>query len=217
VLDRLADGERCLRQRRRDPPRRCGRGRLLDALLHEEQSDGITPFLVVPASTAVALQASAPLEEVHLLRDETADMAWAIERIVEGPLGDPVTNTSVPAPAAAPASLPAALAYQLAGPLPANWFPLLPTADGLALVAGTVEGSDQAPASRLLQRLSTAGFQLPQHEISRSGLRLDRVANRTRTSGGDAKLWVARRRHIGAGEASSGLRYDEAIPAGQED
>ena len=146
-------------------------------------------------------------------------MAWAIERIIEGPLGDPATSTPVPAPAAPP-SVPAALAYQLASPLPANWFPLLPVATpagGLELVAGTVEGSDQAPATRLLQRLSAAGFQLPQHEISRSGLRLDRVANRTRTSGGDAKLWIARRRHIGAGEASSGLRYDEAIPADQEE
>ena len=181
-----------------------------------DQGGGITPFLVVPASAAAALQASAALEEVHLLRDETADMAWAIERIVEGPLGDPGTNTPVPVPAA-PASVPAALAYQLASPLPANWFPLLPTADDLALVAGTVEGSDQVPASRLLQRLSAAGFQLPQHEISRSGLRLDRVTCRTRTCDGDAKLWIARRRHIGAGEASSGLRYDEAIAADQQD
>ena len=185
----------------------------------DQNGGGIAPFLVVPASAAAALQASAPLEEVHLLRDETADMAWAVERIIEGPLGDPVTSTPVPTPAA-PASVPSALAYQLASPLPANWFPLLPVVtatDGLALVAGTVEGSDQAPASRLLQRLSIAGFQLPQHEISRSGLRLDRVTCRTRTSDGDAKLWVARRRHIGAGEASSGLRYDEAIPADQED
>jgi hypothetical protein len=186
----------------------------------DQNGGGIAPFLVVPASAGAARQASAPLEEVHLLRDETADMAWAIERIIEGPVGDPVTSAPVPGPGpAAPAGVPAALAYQLASPLPANWFPLLPVvtpAGGLALVAGTVEGSDQAPASRLLQRLSVAGFQLPQHEISRSGLRLDRVASRTRTCDGGAKLWIARRRHIGAGEASSGLRYDEAIPADQD-
>lgn len=184
----------------------------------DRSGGGITPFLVVPASAAAALQASAPLEQVDLLRDETADMAWAVERIIEGPLGDPVVSTPVPVPAA-PASVPAALAYQLASPLPAKWFPLLPvtSADGLALVVGTVEGSDQVPASRLLQRLSAAGFQLPQHEISRSGLRLERVTGRTRTCDGNAKLWIARRRHIGAGEASSGLRYDQAIPAGQED
>ena len=184
----------------------------------DQNGGGIAPFLVVPASAAAALQASAPLEQVDLLRDETADMAWAIERIIEGPLGDPVTSTPVPAPAAPP-SVPAALAYQLASPLPANWFPLLPvrSAGGLALVAGTVEGSDQAPATRLLQRLSAAGFQLPQHEISRSGLRLDRVICRTRTCDGGAKLWIVRRRHIGAGEASSGLRYDQAIAASQED
>jgi hypothetical protein len=185
----------------------------------DQNSGGIAPFLAVPASAGAALQASAPLEEVHLLRDETADMAWAVERIVEGPLGDPVASTPVPTPVA-PASVPAALEYLLQSPLPANWFPLLPVvtaSDGLALVAGTIAGSTQSPATRLLQQLSVAGFQLPQHEISRSGLRLDRVTCRTRTSDGNAKLWVARRRHIGAGEASSGLSYDEAIPAGQED
>jgi hypothetical protein len=53
--------------------------------------------------------------------------------------------------------------------------PVVTPAGGLALVAGTVEGSDQSPASRLVQRLSTAGFQLSQHEVGRSGLRLDRV------------------------------------------
>jgi hypothetical protein len=185
----------------------------------DQNGGGTAPFLAVPASAAAALQASAPLEQVDLLRDETADMAWAIERITEDPLGDPVTSTPVPAPVA-PASVPAALEYLLQSPLPANWFPLLPVvtaSGGLALVAGTVEGSTQPPATRLLQRLSAAGFQLPQHEISRSGLRLDRITCRTRTSDGNAKLWIARRRHIGAGEASSGLSYDEAIPADQED
>jgi len=185
----------------------------------DQNGGGIAPFLVIPASAAAALQASAPLEEVHLLRDETADMAWAIERIIEGPIGNPITDTPVPT-ATIPANAPAALAYQLATPLPANWSPLLPVvtpAGGLALVAGTVEGSDQTPASRLVQRLSFAGFQLPQHEVSRSGLRLERVTCRTRTSDGDAKLWVTRRGHIGAGEASSGLRYDDVLPAGHED
>ena len=82
----------------------------------------------------------------------------------------------------------------------------------VALVAGTVEGGPDAPSGRLVKRLSASGFQLPEEEVSRAGVRLERVACRTRTSDGRSRLWVARRRHIGAGEASSSLRYDEARP-----
>ena len=175
---------------------------------------GIAPFLVVPSSAAAARQVSAPIEETHLLRDETADMAWAIERIVPGPTGLP--QPEPPPPSAPPLSgAPAPLAYQLATPLPANWFPLLPMrtpAGAVALVLGTVDGGPRAPSGRLAQQLARAGFQLPEEEVSRSGLRLQRVACRSRSADGTAQFWIARRRQIGAGEASSGLRYDLASP-----
>jgi hypothetical protein len=40
---------------------------------------GLAPFLIVPSSAAVSSLEGEAVEEVHLLRDETADMAWAIE------------------------------------------------------------------------------------------------------------------------------------------
>jgi len=183
----------------------------------DQTSGGTQPFLIAPASASAALQASAPLEELHLLRDETADMAWAIERIVENTIGTPITLNPTPE-ATTPTNPPVPLAYELATALPANWFPLLPIpSNELVLVAGTVEGSSQTPATLLLQQLSSNELQLPQHEISRAGLKLQRVACRTRTREGSSTLWVARRRHIGAGEASSGLRYDQAqtVPGNQ--
>jgi hypothetical protein len=89
-------------------------------------------------------------------------------------------------------------------------------AGGLALVAGTVEGSDQSPASRLVQRLSTVGFQLPSTRPAAPAC--GSIASRAAPHpDGDAKLWIARRSHIGAGEASSGLRYDEGLPVGNKD
>lgn len=181
----------------------------------DKGSGGAAPFLVVPASASAALQAGSVLEEVHLLRDETADMAWAIERAVEGPTGTPVFE-SPPSPPPPASGAPAPLVYQLASRLPASWFPLLPVPTagvGVALVTGTVDDGSRAPSGRLVRQLSTEGFQLPEHEVSRAGLRLERVACRTRLSDGNAQLWIARRRHIGAGEASSGLRYDETRPA----
>jgi hypothetical protein len=55
----------------------------------DQSTGGTQPFLITPASASASLQASTPLEELHLLRDETADMAWAIERIVENTTGTP--------------------------------------------------------------------------------------------------------------------------------
>lgn len=184
----------------------------------DRESGGPAPFLVVPSSSAVSMLTGGPLEEVHLLRDETADMAWAIEHVVEGPTGAPQLE-QVPAPSPAPAGVPVPLAYQLQSPIPPSWFPLMPVVTpggSVALVAGTVEGGPNAPSGRIVNRLSASGFQLPEEEVSRAGIRLERVPCRTRTSDGRSRLWIARRRHIGAGEASSGLRYDEARPVEPE-
>jgi hypothetical protein len=176
----------------------------------DQASGGPAPFLVVPARAAA--QESEPLEEVRLLRDETADLAWAIEHLVQGPSGAPRLEP----PAASPASVrgaPAPLVYQLSTTPPPSWFPLLPvtTPEGpIALIGGTVDGRPHAPSGRLLQKLFSPGFQLPDREITRAGVLLHRVACRTRTADGSTRLWIARRKYIGAGEASSGLRYDEA-------
>jgi hypothetical protein len=178
----------------------------------DRTNGGLAPFLVAPSSAAAASLVGGAIEEVHLLRDETADMGWAIARIVEGPTGAP--RAELPAlPSGAPLGAPASLVYQLTTPLPPSWFPLFPvqTAGGaIALVAGTVDGGPRAPLGRLVQRLSVAGFQLPEEEIGRAGVRLQRVACRSRSSDGKMHLWIARRKQIGAGEASSGLRYDQA-------
>jgi hypothetical protein len=178
----------------------------------DRTSGGLAPFLLVPASAASASLASGAIEEVHLLRDETADIAWAIEHVVEGPTGAPRMEPAAPT-LTPPADAPARLAYQLATPLPPSWFPLLPVqtvAGAIALVVGTVEGGPRAPSGRLVRRLSTPGFQLPEEEIGRAGVRVQRVACRSRSSDGKMYLWIARRKQIGAGEASSGLRYDLA-------
>ena len=177
----------------------------------DHTSGAPAPFLLVPASAASASLTGRVLEEVHLLRDETADIGWAVEHIVEGPTGAPRPETPLP-PSSPPAGAPAPLVYQLATPLPASWFPLLPVQaarGAIALVAGTVDGGPLSPSGRVVRRLSAHGFQLPEEEIGRAGVRLQRVACRTRSSDGKMHLWIARRKQIGAGEASSGLRYDQ--------
>jgi hypothetical protein len=171
------------------------------------------PCLVVPAVTSASMLTGAPIEDVHLLRDETADMAWAIERIVESPLGNAEPEPLPPTPTPA-AGAPAGLIYQLNTPLPASWYPLMPDQTGGAvhLLAGTVEGQ-APPRGRIVSRLSATGFQMPDGEVPRSGVRVLRIVCRARSADGQSHLWIARRRQIGAGAASSGLRFDVATPA----
>ena len=177
----------------------------------DRTSGGLAPFLLVPASAAAASMTSGAVEEVHLLRDETADIGWAVEHVVEGPTGVPRLESPPPS-ASRPAGSPTPLVYQLATPLPPSWFPLPVRTDrgAIALVAGTVDGGPRSPSGRVVRRLSAPGFELPEEEIGRAGVRLRRIACRTRLSDGKMQLWMARRKQIGAGEASSGLRYDLA-------
>ena len=77
------------------------------------------------------------LEEVRLMRDEMANLAWAIEKRVQGTSGEPLdrrfestrlsTNQSLRAPLGAlPVPGGAPLHFRLQTPVAANWIPFLP-------------------------------------------------------------------------------------------
>lgn len=55
-------------------------------------------------------------------------------------------------------------------------------------------------------------YQIPDEEIPRDGIEVERVVFRTRWIDGSPHLWIARRRHTGAGETASALRFDLALP-----
>ena len=85
-------------------------------------------LLIAPA-LAASLQGR-DIEEVLLLRDEAANLAWAVERAVEGEHGLPAdraqaAHEGVP-PAPPPARPPDTLPYRLRTDPPPHWFPLLP-------------------------------------------------------------------------------------------
>jgi hypothetical protein len=71
---------------------------------------------------------STPLEEVLFMRDEMANVAWAIERTIENPIEQPVRRYEERDTAPQPANdlalgLPR---YLLSSQVPSNWIPLLP-------------------------------------------------------------------------------------------
>jgi hypothetical protein len=160
---------------------------------------------------------SRPLEEVLFMRDEMANMAWAVEHVVQGPIEQRLEPGAAADPPQASIATPSALArYRLATDVPANWTPLLPqrNADAsLRLVRAAMLAPDGSNVIRHAQGEllnATAKLALYDEEIPREGVRVTRQFERTRWLGGSTLLWIGLRKQVGRGEGSSALRFDDA-------
>ena len=124
---------------------------------------------------------------------------------------------TAPAPAVPPDTLP----YRLRTDPPQHWFPLLPQ---------RAQPTDPSMTFRLgaLPRLAPGGAVTPLHprgrllapmvrephvtlredEVPREGARVTRAYQLARWMDGTTHLWLGRRKRVGRGEGSSGLRFD---------
>lgn len=170
-----------------------------------------------------------PIEDVLLIRDEMANMAWAVERSVEGGSGRTLDRFEAwqerrhreeqAAEAAEPGSTaPKAggLEYRLSSETPEHWFPLLPVAVGttsMALRLGetATQRPGDVPLGRVLESYDAQTL-IREEEVPRAGARILRAHQYTRWVDGTTHLWVGRRKRVGRGEGSSGLRWDIAEP-----
>jgi hypothetical protein len=161
------------------------------------------------------------VEEVTLARDERANLAWAIERVVPGLAGDRIdryaqwlarVETESPAPPADSASPPA---YRLASEVPDYWIPLIPheVAPGRtelrrgAVRRTTPDGTVRVePLGRVLLPGQPLAF--PSEEVPRDGVTVTRAWQYSRLSDGATAVWQGRRVRPGRGESASGLRFD---------
>jgi hypothetical protein len=173
---------------------------------------------------------SAPIEEVLFLRDEMANVAWGVERVVESASGQPLdrfqefqegrgrkeraqgsSNDNKQATAET--------AYRLGTSVPDYWIPLLPVQDGTAirLRRGALPDQESGGISDVL---GPRGLILEPHrelllsdeEVPREGARVTRAYQYARWSDGSTHLWIGRRKQPGRGEGSSGLRFDIVDP-----
>jgi hypothetical protein len=169
---------------------------------------------------------SQPIEEVLFLRDEMANMAWAVERLVESPADQRLNRfqayqeqqrrreQDAPAP---PEVAPGALRYRLSTDVPDYWIPLIPVraGQGLRLQRGAVLKMDGSAANvPSLGRILETGqpLSLYEEEVPREGIRVTRSYQFTRWTDGSSHLWIGRRKGVGRGEGSSGLRFDSLEP-----
>jgi hypothetical protein len=157
------------------------------------------------------------LEEVLFLRDEMANLAWAVEQAVQGGVEQRVDANVGPNGSTAPADAPAAAPlYRLATDVPANWMPLLPQreegARAVRLVRAAFASSDGTNTLRVPRSavLDAAGPRLAlyEEEVAREGVRVTRSFQYTRWMGGSTQLWLGYRKQIGSGEGASRLRFD---------
>jgi len=181
--------------------------------------------LFVAPALASSLQGRA-IEEVLLLRDEMANMAWAVERSVEGAHGLPMDRAAAeyarrpdPAPPSAAADT---LTYRLRTDVPQHWLPLLPqrlepndpsmTLRLAALPSIQPDGSlvPIRPLGQLLAAPPQQPVVLREEEVPREGARVTRAYQLARWFDGTTFLWLGRRKSVGRGEGSSGLRFDVA-------
>lgn len=170
--------------------------------------------ILVPPAPASTL-GGAPVEDVRFVRDETANLVWAIEQTVPAPSGDPAPVVPPPAPALPPIDpgdepVDQVLGYELVTFVPANWFPYVSRVGerGVFLQRADLDRGDQTvqPAGVLLseeqQRIIFAG------EVPRQGVRVQRTPRLARRADGSWVQWTARSVRPAAGEGESGLRFD---------
>jgi hypothetical protein len=152
-----------------------------------------------------------------------ANLAWGIERVVESASEQPLNQfeasderrrreTGPPAPPSPPSD---ALRYRLTTEVPGYWVPLLPVrvGNGLRLRRGAVLETDGSlavihAAGRILTPVPGRPLELYEEEVPREGVRVTRSYQYTRWTDGSTHLWMGRRKGVGRGEGSSGLRFD---------
>ncbi len=181
-----------------------------------------SPTLVVPAATVAPL-AGGVVEQVRFLRDELANLVWAVEDLVTDANGDvrDLAQEAVLAPVrtdARPTN--AALAYRLMTDVPDNWVPFIPVKlAGSTRKVGLVEAVlprpnsfgelvASSPRSSVLQELR--GKVLAEEEVPSSGVVVRRRWFLARSADGGRHAWAARSVATGRGEGASGLRFDVA-------
>ena len=172
------------------------------------------PILFLPPSAGPCFE-SAPVEQVRFVRDERANMTWAIERTVESPIGWPLDRNTVggrdvtssdPLVGATPEGT---LVYHLMSEVPDAWVPLLPGPDPATdrrLRPGQVAGGKTENRAR--GRILQADLAMYPEEVPNEGLEVTRTYQYTRWLNGATYLWAGRGRGPGGGEVSSGLRFD---------
>ncbi|MBX2924025.1 MAG: hypothetical protein KF746_17635 [Chitinophagaceae bacterium] len=191
-------------------------------------------------------QESEPLEEIHFIRDEMANMVWAIETRMNSlaginMAGDAAANylrnaielIEPPAGTLLPVDEKAMFKYMIENTVPENWIPFVPVHipgqyRAVRLQRASMprwfkkEYAPVRPATSLLRTginetdAVTSPMFVNEEEVPRAGARVTSNFQRTRWYNGKTVNWLGRRKKLGRGEGSSGLQFDALDPITRE-
>jgi hypothetical protein len=177
---------------------------------------GKQSFYLVPAVNK-SLEGD-PVEKVNFLRDEMANMVWAVEDIVPSQAGKGVSGDSMalkPEPATVPPPVTddaPKIKYVLGTTVPDNWIPFIPVhIEGsdteIRLQRAAMPGAKGALGTILKEK--AAPYYIDEEIILRSGVQVSITAQRVRWFNGKTCLWFGRKTKTGKGEGWSNLRFDQ--------
>ena len=159
-----------------------------------------------------------PLEQINFLRDEMANMVWAIENTVPSHAGKGVNGNEMALREErlddfTPVGT-APIRYVLGTTVPENWIPFIPmhmegSDTEIRLQRATMPGAKGALGVMLKEK--TAPYYVNEEEIPRSGVIVKRSFQRTRWLNGKTYLWIGRRKEAGKGEGWSNLEFDQIV------
>jgi hypothetical protein len=169
-------------------------------------------------SSVLKNQQSEPLEKVNFMRDEMANMVWAIESMVPSAAGG---NRRIKSDLTrydqdfVPVDPEAKIRYLIGTSVPKNWIPFIPvhkegSQQEIRLQRAKIPNAPP-PVSQLLTEQQPVHF-IEEEEVPRAGVIVTRMYKRTRWLNGKTYLWIARSKTVGRGEGWSGLMFDQILP-----
>lgn len=194
-----------------------------------------TTLLLLP--TLAKAQSAPAAEEVLLVRDEVANMAWGVEKTVALPTGAARRGSEVAVQTLSflqnllaggllppPKPMAGTVRYQVMNTVPENWIPFIPVhVPGnnrevqlqRAAMPRILQGNPVQkvqPLSMLLREgldlASPSSYFIYEEEVPRAGARMTQYYERTRWTAGRVRTWFRAQKQTGRGEGSSGLGFD---------
>ena len=184
--------------------------------------------LLLPQTISKAQQGKS-LEEVSLIRDEMANMAWGIETVIPSPLGIGISgreqNKNTP-----PSADGDKYYYLERTNVPVNWIPFLPVKNNenrLILRRGKIvseSGQTIRPNTSLLRaglnkdddigkdaNGKSIVYDVEDNEVPREGVKVTKAYQRTRWTNGETYVWLGMQKESGKREGRSNLGFDQMV------
>ncbi|MDE3250351.1 MAG: hypothetical protein KGO82_16940, partial [Bacteroidota bacterium] len=179
-----------------------------------KETDG-SLFYLPPAINN--MQEGEPVEQVQFLRDEMANMVWAVETVLpsqagQGVSGNELALTETADPGFVPVNDMVAIRYLLGTTVPENWIPFMPvhmpgSNTEIRLQRAKMPGA-KGPGAAILSEVPPPYF-INEEEIPRAGIAVKQTFQRARWAGGATWLWSGRAKQAGKGEGWSNLKFDQ--------